>query len=319
MTKLCVRMFGKLCVHWDQDRCVSFDSRKAFELFCYLLLNPHRPHTRETLAETIWGANNSRNSKKYLRQALWQLQAGLIAPDEEEGVPILLVDSEWIQLNSEAELWVDVTAFEQAFTLTKGVPGVELEAVQLELLKNAISLYRGDFLEGCYEDWCIYERERLQNMYLSMLDKLMEGCEQLQQYEDALVFGENILRHDLASERTHRRMARIYYKTGKRTEALRQYERCVTVLKDELGIKPAQRTIELYELICQDQGTNGDPLLDPTTFLPRQAAYVSTSSSELLTQLVHLQHSLESFYTQVHAEIRTLETAIRNDLELKGQ
>jgi DNA-binding SARP family transcriptional activator len=311
-------MFGKLCVQWDLKGCVSLDSRKAFELFCYLLCHPDRPHARESLAETIWGTNSSRNSKKYLRQALWQLQTGLASPAENDDSPILLVDAEWVQLNPQAALWVDVTEFEHAFNQTKGVTGLDLDTTQMAHLKNAVALYRSDFLDGCYEDWCLYERERLQNMYLAMLDKLMEGCEQAQAYDEALALGEKILRHDIASERAHRRMARIYYKTGKRTEALRQYERCVTVLKEELGIKPAQRTIELYELICQDQGTYGDPLLDPTVNLPRRAPFISSSSSDLLSQLVHLQHSLESFYTQVHAEIQTLEATIRNDLELKS-
>ena len=38
------------------------------------------------------------------------------------------------------------------------------------------SVYRGDLLEGCYQDWCLFERERLQNAYLAMLDKLMVRC-----------------------------------------------------------------------------------------------------------------------------------------------
>ena len=36
-------------------------------------------------------------------------------------------------------------------------------------LEDAVSLYQGDLLEGCYEDWCIYERERLP------IDVIFEG------------------------------------------------------------------------------------------------------------------------------------------------
>jgi len=40
-------------------------------------------------------------------------------------------------------------------------------------LQEAVRLSYADLLEGWYQDWCLYERERLQNIYLLILDKLM--------------------------------------------------------------------------------------------------------------------------------------------------
>src|SRR5438128_1039451 len=58
------------------------------------------------------------------------------------------------------------------------------------------ALYRGDLLEGWYSDWCLYERERLQHMYLAMLDKLMEYSESHQEYETGQTYGMRALRYD---------------------------------------------------------------------------------------------------------------------------
>ena len=40
-------------------------------------------------------------------------------------------------------------------------------------LRAHASVYDGDLFDGCYQDWCLLERERLQNVYLVLLDKEM--------------------------------------------------------------------------------------------------------------------------------------------------
>src|SRR5205823_7801753 len=113
---------------------------------------------------------------------------------------------------------------EQAFTCTEGVSSRDLDDRQVQLLLGAVQLYQGDLLEGCYLEWCLAERERLQRMYLAMLDKLMGHCEAHREYETGLDYGLRILRCEPASERTHRRMMRLQYLAGDRTAALRQYQ-----------------------------------------------------------------------------------------------
>src|SRR5262249_45023608 len=151
--------------------------------------------------------------------------------------------------NQAAELWFDVLLFEQAFALVQDVPGRQLVASSAQVLKTAEELYRGKLLEGWYSDWCLYERERLQHMYLAMLDKLMEYSEAHQEYETGQTYGMRALRYDRARERTHRRMMRLQYLAGDRTAALYQYERCAAALQEELGVQPAQSTVVLYEKI----------------------------------------------------------------------
>jgi hypothetical protein len=55
-------------------------------------------------------------------------------------------------------------------------PEPGLSAKALELLSYLL-LYRGDLIEAWYQDWCIYERDRLQLTFLAMLEKLTADCE----------------------------------------------------------------------------------------------------------------------------------------------
>jgi DNA-binding SARP family transcriptional activator len=249
MATLSVCLFGKLCVRLNGQELAGFDARKIQELFCYLLLHRDHPHPREVLASLLWGNHPTEQSKKYLRQAIWQLQTAL----EGQSGRLLRVDPEWVDLDSKADLWLDVAVLERAFAAVQNLQGRDLDAETAQNLERAVRLYQGDLLEGWYQDWCLYERERLQNMYLAMLDKLMGYCEANREYETGIVYGTRILFFDRAREHTHRQLMRLHYLAGNRTSALRQYERCLTALDEELGVKPAKLTLSLYEQVRADQ------------------------------------------------------------------
>jgi DNA-binding SARP family transcriptional activator len=194
-------------------------------------------------------------------------------------------------------VWLDVAAFEQAFAAVEGSGGAFSDRTT-ELIQEAVRLYRGDLLEGWYQDWCLYERERLQNIYLLMLDKLMNHCEALSKFELGLLYGSLILRHDRARERTHRQMMSLQYHSGDRTAALRQYERCAAALEEELGVKPDGRTAALYERIRD--GKIEDP----------RAEGAPASLSELLGQLRQIQTLLADVQQRVHKDIKEVQFAI---------
>src|SRR6266480_358896 len=253
MVKLRLQLLGKFSARRNERILDGFEARKIQELFCYLLL--HRDHSlpRETLASILWPETTTTQSKKNLRQALWQLQSALGSQNEPANNRILLVEPDWVQLNSEANLWLDVAIFEQVFHLVQKIPDQELDNSKAQLLEDTVYLYQGPLLEGWYQDWCLLERERLQSMYLTMLDKLMSYCEVHHDYETGLLYGMRIMCYDRARERTHRRMMRLYYLLGDRAEALRQYERCAAALEEELGIHPSKNTTAIYRQIQADR------------------------------------------------------------------
>jgi DNA-binding SARP family transcriptional activator len=311
MSTLRICLLGKFCVRRNEQILDGFDARKVQELFCYLLL--HRDHSlpRETLASILWSDTTTTLSKKNLRQALWQLQSALGSQNERLNDRILLVEPDWVQLNSQADLWLDVAAFEQTFNLIQKTPGQELDSSTAQLLQDTIQLYQGTLLEGWYQDWCLLERERLQSMYLAMLDKLMSYCEVQHDYETGLLYGMRIMCYDRARERTHRRMMRLYYFLGDRAEALRQYERCAAALAEELGINPSKGTIAIYRQIQADQLDEPEPALTPTETI---TAFELPASPliEVLRQLAQLQGTLSDLQNQVQQSIQTMQQVLNN-------
>lgn len=304
-----VRLFGKMHVEQDGQVLDGLNTRKLQELLAYLLLHRQNLHHREALADLFWDNHNTSQSLKNLRQALWQLQMALGGGRTADETGLLQVETEWIALNDRADLWLDVAVFEHASERVRDIQGRELDADSVHLLREAIRLYQDDLLAGWYQDWCVYERQRLQNLYLAMLDKLMDYCEIHQEYEAGLEYGTQILKYDRARERTHRQLMRLNYLAGYRTDALRQYESCVSALAEELDVGPAKSTRALYEQIradhLDDDAASLSPMLPP-------AIDPSSPLSEILDRLKQLQATLVYTQRQLQQEIQQVERSLTN-------
>jgi DNA-binding SARP family transcriptional activator len=303
MSAIHFHLFGKFSGERDSRLLKGLEASKEQELLSYLLIHRERPHARETLAGLLWADTSTERSKKYLRQALWHLHSVLSC--DGLGIPgVLQVDHDWVQLNPKHDLWLDVAEFEQAFALAKGVPGRQLERPTAEALQNAVQLYKGDLLDGCYQDWCLYERERLQNMYLSILDKLVDYSKERRDYERGQLYCSTILRYDRARERTHRQLMYVQYLAGDRTAALRQYKRCVAALDEELGVSPESRTMALYEKIRADQIAEGESIENDRTCAAK-------SLPEVLGRLQKLHAILAAVKRRVQRDIKAVELGIK--------
>lgn len=296
MPGLRFRLFGKFTAHHDAGLLTGLEATKDQELLSYLLIHRDRPHSREALASLLWGDTSTEKSKKYLRQALWHLHAALNSENGNDS-EVLMVDHDWLSLNPCSNLWTDVADFERAFSAAEGIPGRQLDSEKVIGLKDAVTLYNDDLLPGYYQDWILFERERLQNMYLLMLDKLIVYLQFRGEYEVAQGYGATILRYDPARERTHRQLMHLYSLAGDRTSALRQFERCASALKQELGVKPERKTVELYERIKSDQMGHSD--------VPENSH--TSTSSDILTRLKQLQAIVSGVQRRIQRDIKSIE------------
>jgi len=327
MGELHVRLFGKVLVEWEGHQVTKL-SAKASELLCYLLVYRDRAHTREALAGVLWPEAPQSLSKKYLRQTLWQLQAALgsqpgvgngdgKANGNGNGDPatLLALNPGWVRVNPDPVGWLDLQAFEDAWALCRDRPDRGLTDGQAEVLEEAVGLYRGDLMEAWYQDWCIYERDRLQLSYLAMLERLMDHCRWRGWYGRGVAYGQLILRRDPAREFTHRELMRLYYHSGDRTSALRQYERCKLAVAKEFSLAPSAETVSLYEQLRQDREGRASraapsvrPEQDPAGDVRRELRELGDQLSHLRAGMSALQRELDQLHGMTRAIRATLET-----------
>jgi DNA-binding SARP family transcriptional activator len=210
-------------------------------LFAYLALNRKAPHTREHLAGVFWGESAEERARHTLNTTLWRINRVLEPVDATGGGArgYLRVSPQHIGFNAASGVWLDVAEFESRCALAEQT---DAPAQRFALYSQAVSLYRGDLLADCYEDWCIVERERLQGLYVRALAQLMAYNSSNADYDRAIDCARRILSCDPLREEVHRDLMRLHLNAGQPAAALRQYRQCEDLLRDELGVEPAPET-----------------------------------------------------------------------------
>src|SRR5215217_8425372 len=216
--------------------------RKAAGLVKLLALEPgHRMH-REQLMEVLWPDLDEKAQANNLRYALHHARRTLaLASDPDRASRLLALRGELIELGAEGSLAVDVEAFEEAARTARGSRDVGAYRV-------ALALYAGDLLlQDPYEAWAEERREGLRRTRLSLLLELAALYEGRGEYEAAAEALQRALASEQAHEGAHAQLMRVYALSGRRGEALEQYERLREALKREEATEPSSESRRLYE------------------------------------------------------------------------
>src|SRR5215510_13764289 len=241
MARLTLTLLGGFRANLDPGAPLAFPTRKAQALLCYLAMPPGEAHPRDKLASLLWGSTVETTARTSLRQTLYALRRSL---RRAEGKP-LHADGSVVSLDPKA-VTLDVLEFEKR--VNEGTPAA---------LARAISLYRGDLLDGLtvqeppFEDWLLGERERLHEMALGATGRLLAHQRATGSTEAAIQTALRLLALDALQEAAHRTLMQLYVETGRRAAALRQYQLCQTTLRRELKAEPEKETTRLYEEILR--------------------------------------------------------------------
>jgi DNA-binding SARP family transcriptional activator len=302
---LSLQLFGPGRASYNNRPLNGFPNQQCYLLLSYLLLNRHHPHHRERLATVFWDEYPTATSRKYLRNVLWRLRQALLSV----GTPVeayLAVSDDSVSFLTSSRYQLDVETFETAISQCEDRPGQQLTAEQAAQLEGAAELYVGDLLEGVYEDWCLYDRERLRLLNLNTLCKLLVFHERNGTYECGLTYGRRILACDPTREKVHRQMMRLYWLLGEQSEALAQYRRCVQLLREELGIRPRDRTRFLHRQMVRNEFDPATWLLHRDDFLPATSG-TGEALPPLAQHVLQRLHRLQAMTEETSTELQKLE------------
>jgi WD40 repeat protein/DNA-binding SARP family transcriptional activator len=243
-----IQLLGELFITEGDRPVTSINSARSQALLAYLILHRHAPQPRSRLAFHLWTDSTDTQARTNLRKELTYLRRGFPQADQ-----FLLVESKTLQWLPVVPFTLDVMEFENAL---KAAETADAQTRQ-DLLKQAIALYKGDLLPSCEDEWIVPERERLQQWYINALEQLIDQLQQQQDYRTALGYAQQLLRVDALNEATYCTVMRLYNQNGDRANALQVYHRCMTTLREELGVDPSSTTRKLYErLLHEEEATN---------------------------------------------------------------
>jgi ATP/maltotriose-dependent transcriptional regulator MalT/two-component SAPR family response regulator len=235
-----VTAFGPSSFQLSNRSTVRAHSPKTKELF-FLFLTYREGLRREQIVEFLWAETSARKAINNFHTAKMRLR---------RAIPGCVVHRDGLyQLAPQVEIDSDVAQFE---TLLQSARNATLDGDRLQLYEEAIALYRGDYFEECYSDWCEEARAPLRKMYLDALVAAARIRERQGDVGAAIALCEKFLAKDRYEEDIYRTMMRLQAKKGNRAGAVRTYQQLVEMLQKELEIpEPSQETKDLYALITR--------------------------------------------------------------------
>ncbi len=220
MAGLAVRVLGSFAAY-SGERSVLL-SEGPSRLVAFLALNRGR-WRRGYIAGQLWPELPEPRALANLRNSMWRLSGGL------EG--ILTASSQDVGLSE-----VVTTDLDDALVLAKGLVSGE-EIVDLDA--GCTNLLSRELLPGWYDDWLLFERARLKQLFLHALERLATRLASQGRWAEALDAGLTAVALEPLRETAHRTVFGIHLAEGNFAEARRQFEAFRTLLQEELGAVPS--------------------------------------------------------------------------------
>lgn len=222
--------------------------KTAQKLFKILLSRPSRRIARDEAVELLWPESEPDAASSNFRSTLHVLRTVLDAAAPQKGLGIVFSNRDAIWLRTDVEVWVDADAFEHALEQARSATDA------LPLLEQADALYEGDYLpDDSYEDWAAPRRESLKQLWAELQVQLAHSLEQHGDLETAVRHLQQLVQADPCNEPATQELIQLFARHGRRSDALRVYQRLIQALRDELDVDPSPASVALARQITRGE------------------------------------------------------------------
>jgi DNA-binding SARP family transcriptional activator len=208
---------GFLVIHGDEPVTMPMALQR---LIAFLGLRPGSNRTH--VAGLLWPDMPEDRALGCLRTTLWRLRRDTTR----------LVDSEGQKIRLGRHVRVDV---DELVRIAQAVQAGGNPRVADPLLATG----QDELLPGWYDDWVLFERERLRQLRLHALEAAARAYLRLEQYGRALQAAIAAMRAEPLRETPYRLVVEVHLTEGNAYEALRAYHKFHDLVRRELGLTPS--------------------------------------------------------------------------------
>lgn len=197
-------------------------------LLAFLIRSP-KPVHETYLLEAFWPEGEER-SRRRLSGALSAIRRALCQATGRAEDPIER-SRDFLSLAKHWPVWHDLREFELAY--------------QNNDATRMMMLYQGPYMEGCYMDWALAERQRIEEQLVAVLQKYATA--NLESHPElALEASQKALGLDPFQQQNQLCLMRAHLRLGQPEKAIREYERFAQLLQRELGMEPGLELLECF-------------------------------------------------------------------------
>lgn len=291
-SNLNIQMLGGFSIRCG-DKVVDDRSnrmKKVWLLLAYLIFCRNSVTTQDNYLALLQGAgsDDSADPNGRLKAMFYRARTMLNQVDESAGHDWIIRKNGTYAWNTEIPLRVDVEEFE---SLCKKASATEDEEERLSLYKQALDLYRGDFLPKLsMEPWVMPIHAYYHQLFLNTAEQALALMEAREQWENIAAFCERALKIEPYSETLYQHLMRACIARKDRPGALRAYEEMSELLFSTFGVMPSEESRALYREASREEesfsvpvGTVRDQLREPAA--AKGALYCEYDFFKLLYQV----------------------------------
>jgi len=235
-----IRFLGDFVVKQDGELITTLNKPRLQSLMAYLILHCDTPQFRYHLAGLLWPDSPEAQAHTNLRNLVHLLRKALPG-----GNSLICSDNQTLQWNPAASFKLDVLDFQQALSQDS------LQNLTLDALETAVKIYQGDLLPCCYDEWVSADRDHYHQIFIGILDQLIDHYESLRRYAEAIACCQRLITVEPFDKDGYPRLMRLFVLNGEVAPALKTYLEYARLLKHELGIEPPADMQNLYAHIRQ--------------------------------------------------------------------
>jgi two-component SAPR family response regulator len=222
----------------EGENVTAWRTNLVRELFFFLAYRPGTVLRTEAIVDALMPDGDYDRSLTALRHAVYHLRR-LFAPHN----PVLTATGGY-RMDLDDGISCDVHEFRRLVEIGRAGRG----ALDVQALEAALSLYRGQFLEGVDADWVVQPRAELERLFLFAAQQLLDEYERSQHHEAAVAVAERVLAIDPFHEPCHVALMRHQVALGQGAAARRHYGHYCRLMRDAFGRGPDPAAAGLFSL-----------------------------------------------------------------------
>ncbi len=242
-----VNMLGEFLVKINGHEIpkARWKTERARAILAYFFTEGPKVISREKLMKIFFPGIPPKKSAGNLKTCLYFIRKA--AGDHD----FLLYVNKGYCINPAVKCLSDVDAFSQRIKIGEQYEKQKRKEEAMKQYMKAVEIYKGDYLEEFYGDWCEEVRKHYQEMYLRTLMILGNYFHIRGKFKRSINCYQKIIEKDRFMEEAYCGIMKCYAKFGNRKEIIAQYKKLTQILKQELGYEPQTETKKLYNQLLR--------------------------------------------------------------------
>lgn len=248
LVDLTINILGPVEIFRDRARPFAPDAwptRRARDILCFVASRPHHRAPKDSIIDSFWRETDLKTIEKNFHPTMSHIRKALNSNQPLKLNFLAYRDGDY-QMNPEFSYRIDTEEFDRLIAEAEAARREREFDHCIDAYEKAVTLYRGEFMQGSYEDWVEEQRSYYREQYLRMLESLAAVAEKKQEFVRAMDLAQRILRDDPFREDIHCLVMRAQAALGNRVAVKEQYETLRGLLQKELGVEPAMQTQKAY-------------------------------------------------------------------------